>query len=441
MEHVSLPSTHARRILIFAYIYRSELPERVFKGQILTVSIVVTFLAVFLLREWILQNAGPGPQQEVNQGRIPRPEEFRAEMRAQWRQRRLLDFDNGDPAGMLLDPLLRRVIPNPRRPLPEPPQPVLPREELDTHFEALKGGPDENTNEDELWIDEDEWEDEAGQEEIGSSMRATAGNAAETSITGTYDSPTEETATSPVDILREEREIEQGPMPSLLQQLRRQHRDNADPNMSFEEFLIHQRHSMVDAAEPTPREPLFALEPRPPVDHAAEERRRQEYNRFFEPADPEAFRRQLLLDRRFVTDDHRARERELREEQLRNAARAAELEPAPRPRGFGAQRRVDRLINDDRGLREDEDRRAAHAGYLEQLPIQAAEVAQERLEEQDDDDDEPIAEVDVGEEVEMGPEPGFDDDDEDEEGGLIIDGDVDGILEGTSADRKRITWS
>lgn len=417
------------------------MPERVFKGQILTVSIVVTFLAVFLLREWILQNAGPAPQQEVNQGRVPEPEEFRAEMRARWRQRRLLDFDNGDPAGMLLDPLLRRVIPNPRRPLPEPPQPVLPREELDTYFEALKGGPDEKTNEDQQWIDEDEWVDEAGHYEAGSSTRATAGNAAETSITDMHESHADESAKSPVDTIQQEPEIEQGPMPSLLQQLRRQHRDNADPNMSFEEFLIHQRHSIAGPAEPAPSEPLFPLAPRVPVDPAAEHRRRQEFNRFFEPADPEAFRRQLLLDRRFANDDLRARDRELREEQLRNAARAAELEPEPRPRGFGAQRRVDRLINDDRGLRQDEDRRAARAGYLEQLPIQEADFAQEPPEEQDDDDDELIAEVDVGEEVEMGPEPGFDDDDEDEEGGLIIDGDVDGILEGMSMDRKRMIWS
>lgn len=429
---------------------RSDLPERVFEGQILTVSVVVTFLAVFLLREWILQNAGPGPQQEVNQGRIPGPEGFRAEMRAQWRQRRLLAFDEQDRQ---LEPLLRRVIPNPnpRRPVQIPPQELGVARDLAAFPEMWVEGPheyrndarpegrDETANDDEQWVDEDDWMDD-DPAEASFPMRATAGNAADTSIADTHESRQIDFDESPVDTLHHEPAVEQGPAPSLLQQLRRQHRDHADPNMSFEEFLIHQRHSMADTAEPFPREPLYAMAgeaSRPPVDEATQDQMRQEFDRFFRPAEPEeTFPRELPLDPRAVSEEDRARESGRRVEQLQGAAQVADSPPMPRRGGLDRQRELDRQRDMDinRRVRQDvedeEDRRALDAAYL--VLRQAAEAAlQEPVHAQDnDEDDEPIAEVDGGEEVEMGPEPGFDEEDEDEEGGLIIDGDVDGILEG-----------
>lgn len=411
-------------------------------------SIVVTFLAVFLLREWILQNAGPGPQQEVNQGRVPRPEEFRAEMRAQWRQRRLLNLDQEDPIGLLMDPLLRRVIPdpNPHRLLPVPPQPIALRDELDTHMEVLQQEPEDNINEDEQWVDEDDWMDEIDHAEASSSMRATAGNATETSVTDTRDLRQSHFDDSTLDSVNHDTVLNHGPAPSLLQQLRRQHREHADPNMSFEEFLIHQRHSMADTAEAFPRQPLFTLADEAaqiPADEPIAEQMQREFDRFFQPAGHEAFRRELLLDPRPVANEDRVRERQLRAEQLRRAARIAEPQPAHGRRGFDPQPERERLMAINRALRQEiegeEDRRALDAAYLAHQADRSADTAPQEVipVQDDDDDDEPIAEVDGGEEVEMGPEPGFDEEDEDEEGGLIIDGDVDGILEGMFGDEDK----
>ena len=380
------------------------MPESVFKGQILTVSIVITFLAVFLLREWIFQNAGPGPNQEVENGRVPRPEEFRANMRAVWRRRQLRNVDQEEPARLKLDPADIQILPLNNGVLDQM-EDQGPQRDLDGNVNEPVH---EHDDEDDQWVDE-EWHEEDGFPQDRSSERV-AGEGREEYII----EPREEFSgasfhETPVTDAAERIMQEQGPAPSLLQQLRRQHRDLGDPNMSFEEFLLYQRHNMLELpnggqASTENAVILDALPPRHQTeqvnDQFPEEQMREAYMRLFrEPTDEEESPRDLMLDIPLVPEYRRDEQRTRREEQLRRAAQVAEIEnfepdfdALPQPRRLEPPR--DHALD-------------AAAG--------------------------PLAEAEGGEVVEMGPEPGFNEDDIDDEGGLIIDGDLDGILEGAPA--------
>lgn len=68
---------------------RDTLLANVFQGQILSVIVVITFLGVFLVREWVIQN-GPidNPAADAPEmGGPARPEDFRPHMAVRWRQR------------------------------------------------------------------------------------------------------------------------------------------------------------------------------------------------------------------------------------------------------------------------------------------------------------------------------------------------------------------
>lgn len=378
------------------------MPESVFKGQILTVSIVITFLAVFLLREWIFQNAGPGPNQEVENGRVPRPEEFRANMRALWRRRQLRNVDQEEPARLMLDPADIQILPLNDRDLIEDqgPQP-----DLDGNVNEPVH---EHDDEDDQWVDE-EWHEEDGFPQDRSPEEVAGEERKEDIIEPREEFSGASSHEAPVTHGAKRIMQEGGPAPSLLQQLRRQHREHGDPNMSFEEFLLYQRHSMLEfpIGEQVSIENAVTLNALPPRhrteqvdDQLREEQMREAYMRLFrEPTDEEESRRDLMLDTPLVPEYRREDQRRRREEQLRRAAQVAEVEnfepdfdALPQPRQLQPPR--------DRALE-------AAAG--------------------------PLAEAEGGEVVEMGPEPGFDEDDIDDEGGLIIDGDIDGILEGAPA--------
>lgn len=381
--------------------------ESIFKGQILTVSIVITFLAVFLLREWIFQNAGPGPNQEVENGRVPRPEEFRANMRALWRRRQLQNVDHEDPAALLLDPAETYLAPlNDLDPVrnqdmrhqfhqdAEEPGRDHDHDHDEDHDEDHDH--DHDHDEDDQWVDEEEWIDDDGNAQDQSSERIANEERDEYIMAPRGESTGTSVHQAPImhnhDVVQE-----QGPAPSLLQQLRRQHREHGDPNMSFEEFLLYQRHNMTELPN---REEMMnedagmrAMLPPHLQPGQSEEQIREAYMHFFaDPNDAEDFRRQLRMDFPFIPEDRRENQRERREIQLRRAARDAEREEL--------QMRANPFRHPPR---RDHAREAA------------AEFG---------------AEAEVGDVVEMGPEPGFDEDDADDEGGLIIDGDVDGILEG-----------
>ncbi|KAJ9124095.1 hypothetical protein QFC22_000890 [Naganishia vaughanmartiniae] len=401
----------SRRIMkaIWKNFIGSDLPERIFKGQILTVAIVIGLLAVFLLREWIFQNAGPGPTQEVENEAIPTPEEFRMQMRAKWRQRRLRNLDHREaPLDAVFDRnhgrnhadfQAGRLRP---RPALDRQQLAQLRAELIEHLADRQEVPDAMPTQDEEWVDEEDWVDDA---ETGG--RLSDGGVEESSghLKGEEDAKIRQNEQR---YRQSDNAAEEAPLPSLLQQLRQQHREHADSNMSFEEFLAHSRSDITDPSGSVGGKPLrhsvraeSSTSPyfsegdntgagrtssgnRSPTGSYGETINPQgsmenDYHRYFtEPAGTQDDHVEHV-DRHHVLIDNDRPRRAVREE----AGQRRELERNPRPR------RPRNVLNE-------------------------AEIV--------------VAAADVDEEVEMGPEPDLDDEEADE-GGFMIDGDVDGILE------------
>jgi hypothetical protein len=371
-----------------------DLPESVFKGQVLTVSIVITFLAVFLLREWIFQNAGPGHNQEVENGRVPRPEEFRPNMRAMWRRRQTQNLDQDEPADVMLAPQFVPLIDHE----------AVRNQGMAEHNPPAVDEAGHNHNEDDQWVDEEEWvEDDVNAQDHPSDKATDEGRDDSIIMHGGESEDFGRNGAQETHI-HDGSAQEEGPVPSLLQQLRRQHREHGDPNMSFEEFLLYQRHNMMERPnveeimnhDAATLRAMPQLQPEQP--EQTHQRMHEEYMRMFaDPNDSEEFRRELMLDFPHLPEDQREEQRRQRQEQVRRALRLAELE----------DRELERL-----------GRLPPNRDFARELAVV------------------PAAEAEGGEEVEMGPEPGFDDDDADDEGGLIIDGDIDGILEGKFESRS-----
>lgn len=91
---LELPST--RNVALRAFFYRlgdyikNDLVSTVFRGQLISVGVVVTFLGIFFLREWVIQNGpidNPAPD-APEMGGPPGPQDFRPEMAVRWRRRR-----------------------------------------------------------------------------------------------------------------------------------------------------------------------------------------------------------------------------------------------------------------------------------------------------------------------------------------------------------------
>ncbi len=124
----------SRPVIILTSEHRSDsdLGSTIFKGQIITVATIVIFLAVFLLREWIFQNM---PQVQAHQAEEvpapPRPEEWRPDMAVRWRRRRV-------ERARELGQLPQRVAPLPLRPrqrrLPDDAQWLHPADALDARL-------------------------------------------------------------------------------------------------------------------------------------------------------------------------------------------------------------------------------------------------------------------------------------------------------------------
>lgn len=396
-----------------SYLWNSsDLPDRIFKGQILTVAIVIGLLAVFLLREWIFQNAGPGPTQEVENEAVPKPEEFQMQMRAKWRQRRLRNLDHRDPPVDVVFNRNQGRAPfdfraghlQPRPALDRHQQDLL-RAELIEHFMEPQAALDATPTEEEQWVDEEDWVDNA----------ANAGHLSDSGIQGGFEHP-EIGGNAPI-FQQENRDeqaesvVEEPPRPSLLQQLRQQHREHADSNMSFEEFLAHSRSDITD---PSGSAGLKTL-PRPNESELSTSADLSEGNHMGAGRkSPENW--STAASRGEATNSQDS----LKDDYHRYFMEPAEIEDdqVERPDGYRA------LVENDRLRRQGAVRDLERPrGAIERNPrprrprnvLNEAEIV--------------VAVVDADEEVEMGPEPDLDDEEADE-GGLMIDGDIDGILEG-----------
>lgn len=320
-----------------------------------------------------------------------------------WRRRQTQNVDHEEPADVLMAPQFVPLIDHE----------AARNQAMANHNHEAVDEAGHNHNEDDQWVDEEEWveddvnaqdhpSDKATDEGRDDSIMMQGGELEDFGRNGAQETHIHD---GPVQ--------EEGPVPSLLQQLRRQHREHGDPNMSFEEFLLYQRHNMMerpnveqmmnhDAATLRAMPQLQPDEPQLQPEQV-HQRMHEEYMRMFaDPNDSEEFQRELMLDFPHLPEDQREEQRRQRQEQVRRALRLAELE----------DRELERL-----------GRLPPNRDFAREVPFV------------------PVAEAEGGEEVEMGPEPGFDEDDADDEGGLIIDGDIDGILEGEFKRRSGLQGS
>ncbi|KAJ9106134.1 hypothetical protein QFC21_001276 [Naganishia friedmannii] len=402
-----VPSRRMTKI-IWKNFTASDLPDRIFKGQILTVAIVISLLAVFLLREWIFQNAGPGPTQEVENEVAPRPEEFQLQMRAKWRQRRLRNVDRGESVDVVFNldhgrhPVNVQAGHLQPRPALDPQQHDLLRADVMELLVAPQAMPD--ATEEEQWVDEEDWVNDA----------ASAGHLSDSGLRDGVEYPkVDEDGQISQSAERDQQAdgvIEEAPRPSLLQQLHQQHREHADPNMSFEEFLAHSRSDITDPSGSVGRKPLQPSKPAESLTSARSSERAHTGASLVSPGDrsPAGSRGETAYLQESIQDDYHRYFTEpagMEDEQVELLHGHRPAVENDHPRHLGAVRDEERR------------RRAIDRNPHPRRPRHVL-----------NDADIMVAAVDGDEEVEMGPEPDLDDEEADE-GGLMIDGDIDGILE------------
>ncbi|KAJ9098792.1 hypothetical protein QFC19_006269 [Naganishia cerealis] len=349
-------------------------------------------------------------------------------MRATWRQRRLRHLDRDDTVDMLLNgdfarnpANIRAALLRPRPPLDRQQQDLL-RAELIEHFVGQQEEPEDAGIEEDQWVDEEDWADKT----------ANADDLPDDDVSNPSEYPridatTRNRQTDTSEAYSNDGQADtfahEGPVPSLLQQLRQQHREHADPNMSFEEFLAHSGSDIIGASGSG-----ASLRPPPSPQRCEEVDENVQSHTFSRTAarqgsfgDRSRDRAQPLSSRNDDTqtpEETPGTQESMDDEYLRyftepNVAEDGPEELIERRRGARMDReRLPRALRDGAGLPE--------AIQRNPRPRRPRDIL--------NDVDLVRAAIDRDEEVEMGPEPDLDDEEADE-GGLMIDGDLDGILE------------